>query len=239
VRADRGTVTDALFDVLSFGLASGIALGFASGIAACQVDQQARPNKDVAVAAAVRVEAEGCQAGPSVGGGSFVADHRVITVAHVVAGATEVDVVLEDGSEHEATVVAIDRAKDLAILMVKADTTPLPRASMRAGARGDLVTWRNGGPVPIPFVAQKFVRINAADIDHGTTSPRRGYEINATVEPGDSGSVLVSDGTAVAVLFGRSTSHPGRAYATDITEADQLLAEAGETEVDLGVCAQP
>jgi S1-C subfamily serine protease len=231
VRADGGPVTGALFVVLSFGITS--------GITACQTDHQARPNKDVAVTAAVRVEAEGCHDGPSVGGGSFIADHRVITVAHVVAGATEVDVVLEDGSEHEATVVAIDRAKDLAILAVKVDTIPLPRASMRAGARGDLVTWRNGGPAPMPFVAQKFVRINASDIDHGTTSLRRGYEIDATVEPGDSGSVLVSDGAAVAVLFGRSTSHRGRAYATDITEADALLATAGDSEVDLGVCARP
>ena len=45
--------------------------------------------------ASVRVESEGCSTHPTVGGGAFVAPHRVLTVAHVIAGADDVDVVLD------------------------------------------------------------------------------------------------------------------------------------------------
>ena len=40
----------------------------------------------LALAAAVRVEADGCQTVASIGAGSFVAEGLVVTVAHVVAG---------------------------------------------------------------------------------------------------------------------------------------------------------
>jgi len=201
----------------------------------CGGDAQ-RSNSQVAMDAAVRVEAEGCGSHSVVGGGAFVAAHRVITVAHVVAGATEVDVVLPDRSEHAALVVAIDRDKDLAVLDVNIDTTPLQRGSMRVGAKGNFVTWRTDVPLSGTFTSLAFVDIRAADIDDTEMVPRRGYEVRAQVEPGDSGSVLVADGRAVAVMFARSTKHPDRGWATDISEADSLLQTDGVTPVDVGKC---
>ena len=76
-------------------------------LVSCSGDEH-RSDADIALASAVRVEAEGCSDRPFVGGGSFIGSDRVLTVAHVVAGSSEIDVVLPDGSEHEATVVAID-----------------------------------------------------------------------------------------------------------------------------------
>jgi S1-C subfamily serine protease len=184
----------------------------------------------------VRVEAEGCHPAPSVGAGSFLATDRVLTVAHVVAGSIEVDVVLADGTEHQATVVAIDRHKDLAVLAVKAGVAPLRTGRMRSGAQGAMVVWRDGTPTALPFTTQSVVDINAADIDHTGTGLRRGYELDALVEQGDSGSVLVANGLAVGVLFARSDQGPGRAWATDIVEADTLLHTATTTEVDTGLC---
>jgi S1-C subfamily serine protease len=78
-----------------------------------------------ALTSAVRVEATGCRSRPSIGAGSFIGDELVLTVAHVVAGSEEVRVVLADGTTSRATVVAIDRSKDLAVLAVEAEA-PAP-----------------------------------------------------------------------------------------------------------------
>jgi S1-C subfamily serine protease len=213
-----------------------LAVLFGAAFTAGCSDDDPRSHQQMALGAAVRVEAEGCGMHPVVGGGSFVAPHRVLTVAHVVAGASDIDVVLSDRSEHEAVVVAVDREKDLAVLDVNADIAPLPHGSMRVGAKGEFVTWRTGLPATSAFTSLAFVDIQANDIDDIDLVPRRGYEVRADVEPGDSGSVLVADGRAVAVMFARSTKHPDRGWATDIAEADPLLQSANDQPVDVGNC---
>lgn len=188
--------------------------------------------------ASVRVEAEGCTTKALIGAGSFVADGKVLTVAHVVAGADEVHVVLADGSRVDAEVVAIDRLKDLAVLDVDSPTLPLPRGTMRPGTRGSFVVYRNEMPIAQQFEAMSFVDINAPDIDHGGSSLRRGYQLRAQVASGDSGAVLVADGVATGVVFARSTATNGKAWAVDISEADALLAAATASNdaIDIGEC---
>jgi hypothetical protein len=107
---------------------------------------------------------------------------------------------------------------------------------MRPGASGTFVVWRDDEPVALPFTARTFVDINASDIDHDGPGLRRGYQIDAQVANGDSGSLLVHDGVAVAVVFARSTSSKQRAWATDISEAKDLIVGAGDDEVDTGDC---
>ena len=186
--------------------------------------------------ASVRVESEGCSTHPTVGGGAFIAPHRVLTVAHVIAGADDVDVVLADGTEKTAIVVAIDRRKDLALLDVDADVTPLRLGPLRIGARGTFASWRSGTPRDVSFVATEAVNIQSADIDHVSTEVRQGYAIEADILPGDSGSALVSDGRVVAVVFARSTHDRSTGWATAAEEVRAMLTTAGDTAVDVGVC---
>ncbi|MGB8861512.1 MAG: trypsin-like peptidase domain-containing protein [Ilumatobacteraceae bacterium] len=194
---------------------------------------------DAAMAAAVQVEADGCNDTTTVGAGSFVADEKVLTVAHVVAGSHQVHVVLADGRRVAAKVVAIDRKKDLAVLDVdEEEIIPLPRGSMRPRSKGTFTVYRDGKPESLRFEAIASVEIDVPDIDDGESSLRRGYELRATVEQGDSGSVLVTDGLATGVVFARSTATGGKAWAIDITEAAGLLAEADDTSADVGVCVR-
>lgn len=198
----------------------------------------------VALAAAVRVTATGCQTTATAGAGSFVADGLVLTVAHVVAGSDDVQVVLADGSTVDATIVAIDRRTDLALLHVDAAVTPLPRGTMRRNAQGVFIAYRDGVATALSFKALAFVDIESPGLDesHGNDhegagdSDRRGYELRADVEPGDSGSVLVTDGVATGVVFARSTSSGRRAWAVDIAEAAPLFALATDEAVDTGPC---
>lgn len=189
----------------------------------------------------MRVEAEGCRSRPTIGAGSFVDEHRVLTVAHVVAGSTDIEVTLADGTEVDARVVALDRTKDLALLDVDADVEPLPLSTLRPGDRGQFVVWRDEAPEVRPFAATSFVDINASDIDRVGSGLRKGFQIQAEVANGDSGSVLVHEGHAVAVVFARSTSNDDRAWATDIREASALLRLDDDRDcaepVDVGPCA--
>jgi S1-C subfamily serine protease len=213
------------------------AAGLFGALASACSGASPRSDADLALGATVRVEAEGCSIRPQVGTGAFVAAHRVLTVAHVVAGAVDVDIVLSDGTEKQATVVAIDRRKDLAVLQVDAPTAPLAVGTMHLRSHGSFVTWRTGKATVLPFSASAFVDITASDIDRAGTDLRKGYQLDADVALGDSGSVLVSDGRAVAVIFARSAQHPGRGWATDIAEAAPLIATAGDDGVDVGGCS--
>lgn len=190
----------------------------------------------VALAASVRVEAIGCGATASIGGGSFIADGIVVTVAHVVAGADHVHVVLADGSRPRATVVAIDRDTDLALLAVQASVVPLPSGTLAPGDEGSFVVARDGAALVHEFEALSVVDIDAPTIDDEGTSARRGFHIEADVAKGDSGAVLVSEGRATAVIFARSTATDGTAWATDLSEVEPLLLTATDVAVDVGEC---
>ncbi len=210
------------------------ALAIAAFTAACSTTSN---TPAATLSAAVRIQAEGCRSRPTIGAGSFVAPGRVLTVAHVVAGSKDIDVTLSTGEEVEAEVVAIDRTKDLALLAVDADNAPLRLGVLRPGESGEFVVWRDDASQARPFQAITFVDINASNIDHDGSGLRKGFQIDADVSNGDSGSVLVHDGAAVAVVFARSTAAGGRAWATDIREAKPMLEGTRDTPVDEGACA--
>ncbi len=191
------------------------------------------------MSAAVRVESNGCGQATKLGGGSFIAKDRVVTVAHAVAGSTDIVVVSTDGRRFAATVVGIDRQKDLALLEVDdSNISPLPLATMAVDDAGEFVAFRDGRPRLSDFVARRHVDIKMDSIDEDGVSLRRGFQIDADVAGGDSGAVLVRDGSATAVVFARSRGVEGRAWATDISEIKPLLAADTGEPVNRGACSE-
>ena len=192
-----------------------------------------------ALNAAVRVETNGCGPLARLRGGAFIAKDRVVTVAHAVAGSTDIVVVSTDGRRFDATVVGIDRQKDLALLAVDhSNIAPLPMATMAVDDAGEFVVFRQGQPQLSDFVARRHVDIKMDSIDEDGASLRRGYLIEAEVVSGDSGAVLVRDGAATAVVFARSRGVDRRAWATEITEIVPLLAADTGEPVDRGACSE-
>ena len=189
-----------------------------------------------ALAVAVRVEAEGCAATTATGAGSFIAAVRVITVAHVVAGSTSVEVVLADGRRVTAKVTGIDRAADLALLDVEEAIAPLAIGRMPQRASGEFVVYRDGEAVALPFRVLKYGQIQVPGYDDEGPAHRHGYELEAEVTEGDSGSVLVTGGEATAVVFARSAGRRDRAWAVDIGEVAPLLAADTDEAIDTGAC---
>ena len=186
--------------------------------------------------AAVRVVAEGCKTNASLGAGAVIADDRIVTVAHVVAGATTITLVAFDGTRYSAELVGIDRVHDLALLRAAVPLVALPSRAMVPGDAGWYTVYRQDAAVEMPFEAQAVVDINVNDIDNTAKSLRRGFQVQATVKSGDSGAVLVVDGAATAVLFARSTGADERAWATDLSELQPLLGQDTGQAVDRGRC---
>lgn len=192
----------------------------------------------LAVRTAVRIEAVGCSARPQVGIGNVIADGIVATVAHVVAGADSITATLSDGAVVVATVVAIDRRTDVALVRIDADVPPLGLGSPPDSGDGAYAVWRDGKPVAMDASIVRRTAINAPTVDGDRKVERQGMQLRAAVVNGDSGSVVVSGGRAVGVVFARSTDDDTRAWATDVVELRPLLDSLAATPapVDVGAC---
>ena len=84
------------------------------------------------------------EAGPAQGLGSGLVvdvEGHIITNQHVIRGATRIEVLLQDGSVHSASVVSTDIPfNDIAVLKIEAsDLTPVPFGSSASVGFGDRV----------------------------------------------------------------------------------------------------
>ncbi len=192
------------------------------------------------VDAAVQIAADGCRSADVHGAGMMIAEGRVATVAHVVAGATQIEVRSASGTA-EATVVYFDPILDVAVL--KVDTglaTPIDIGTAAAGDHGRVIVYRDDAPVELSADIQRLVDIRTADIYGKGKHIRPGYELAMNTEvgdiqAGDSGAVVVVGGKAVALVWATSRQAEGRSWAMRTSLlADHLVAG---TPVDNGECA--
>jgi hypothetical protein len=198
---------------------------------------------DAGSSAAVQVVARGCSLADSRGGGAFVDDQLIVTVAHLVAGHPEVAVVAASGAELAATVVAFDPANDLAVLFVPsapADIPPLPLATAAAPSAGVVEVVRDGQPIDIAVTLDEYVDLDVAGLGGLPASMRRGYRVFGDLRQGDSGAVIRVNGEAAAIVFATSRNDAAVAWATDGAVAIDLVAsvaeEAAPSRVDTGRC---
>lgn len=181
----------------------------------------------------VRGEAPRCDQ-TQVGSGWVLSEDRVVTNAHVVAGASRVQVdVGGRGPELDARVVAFDPDRDVAVLVV-------PGLAARALQRGaDLVRGDDAVLAGFPgdeglWVGPARVRgvldARGADIygDPGTT--RKIYSLRAQVRQGASGGpVFDGDGKVVGMVFATSLDDPDTGYALTLAEMAPVLRAAATT----------
>jgi S1-C subfamily serine protease len=186
----------------------------------------------------VKVEGIACRQVQD-GTGWVAGEDLVVTNAHVVAGERETEVIRDDGSRADATVVAFDPDRDLAVLRVPGlDRDPLAIAPSSAESAGGVYGHPGGGPLRIaPFAVSR--RINAVGRDiYGTgVTTRDVLELRASLRPGDSGSALVSPaGTVVGVAFAIAPDRADVAYALATDELQAVLSGDLVRAVDTGPC---
>jgi S1-C subfamily serine protease len=175
------------------------------------------------------------------GSGWVVAPDTVVTNAHVVAGENGQDV--EDrGGSHRAFAVAFDPRVDIAVLRVAGlDARPLvwTTAAVPRGTDGAVLGYPNDGP--LKALAAVVLREETAvgrDIYGGGLTARDIYELQADVEPGNSGGPLVNTaGVVVGVVFAKSARTNGVGYALTTAQAAPTIRSAGSSPVATGPCA--
>jgi S1-C subfamily serine protease len=178
--------------------------------------------------AVVAIGATGCRRTPTRADGVVVADDLVATVAHAIAGESEIRVMLPDGRDLAGDVVAIDTGLDAALLRVDGlDLPALRRGELQPGDGVTLWTSEDGVVESAPAEVLRRVTVRTTDIYREGEHLRPGFELDADVTAGDSGGGLVdSDGDLVGMVWATSRERENRAWAMPIEALDPLLAAA-------------
>lgn len=176
----------------------------------------------------------------SLGSGVIVRGNGIIvTNAHVVKGADELKVVLNDRREFEAEVVAQDEETDLAILRIDTNGENMPSLQVGADVEpeiGDIVL-AIGNPFGVGQTVTSGIisalgRTNVSDISSA-------IQTDAAVNPGNSGGALVNlQGELIGVntaIFSRSGGSNGIGFAIPA----ELVARAIDSALSEGRIVRP
>lgn len=236
VRALRQLVGDDVFPRVLDGLGGAPDLGTpppGTGIDEALADRVA--------ASTVQVESEECSR-VREGSGVVLGDELVVTNAHVVAGSSQARVFRHpDGDSLDATIVAFDPARDLAVLRVPGidrPALPLDDGSFGSGGVGAVFGHPLGGALALqPFSVGEVVDAAGRDIYDSARTNRQVLFLAAHLQPGDSGGALVDGrGEVVGIAFAIAPDDPNVAYALSVGEVQPVLASAGQGAVDPGPC---
>jgi S1-C subfamily serine protease len=178
----------------------------------------------------------------SEGSGWVVSRGRVVTNAHVVAGASTI-VVRQSGAATpiRATLIAFDPGRDLAVLDVTDLSAPALDigADLTSGAQAYAAGYPGNGPYTVsPERVRDRVIARGTDIYQSGTVDRDIYALRGTVRPGNSGGPLLdTEGKVVGVVFARSTTDPDTGYALTLAELRPVLNSVGAAPIGSGGCA--
>jgi len=205
----------------------------ASGLSQAKADEISRST--------VKVEASACSRIQD-GSGAVIGDHLIVTNAHVVAGGKDVTVLTHpDGQALEATVVAFDPNRDVAILYVpdiRRPALPLGDGSFDVGGVGAVFGHPGGGKLEIStFQVGNKVDARGFDIYDSHRTNRKIFILSSELRPGDSGGALVDpSGVVQGVAFAIAPDQNNVGYALTLDEIRPVLASAGTERVSTGPC---
>ena len=177
------------------------------------------------------------------------ASGNVVTNAHVVDGATALEVQLHDGSLHTATLVGLDPRTDIAVLHIQADGLLPAMRTATLPAQGDLV-FAFGSPFEFRFSMSSGIvsgvgrSAGLAEVEYESF-----IQVDAAVNPGNSGGPLtdvrgrvIGINTAIATGRGSTVGSGqfagiGLAIPMSIAEnvVTQLIASGSVTRGFMGV----
>ncbi|MDH4179749.1 MAG: trypsin-like peptidase domain-containing protein [Armatimonadota bacterium] len=159
----------------------------------------------------------------------------VLTNAHVVKGASRVDVNLADGRRLEATIVGVDPFSEVAVLRVPGGD--LPAATLGSAADLPIGSWVIAIGNPFGFENSVTVGVISAK-DRTLTGPNRVtlhdlLQTDASINPGNSGGALVDlNGDVVGIPTAIIPYAQGMGFAVSVDVAKQVaerLIATGKT----------
>jgi S1-C subfamily serine protease len=175
------------------------------------------------------------------GSGFVLSPDRVMTNAHVVAGANSVTVEAS-GNPYDATVVSYDPTVDIAILSVpNLPSGPLAFVDtpVTSGTQAIVMGYPGGGGfLATPARIRELIELSGPDIYRGATVNREVYTVRASVEQGNSGGPLIDlNGQVLGVVFGAAVDDNDTGFVLTAKEVAAQLAHIGDTaQVATGEC---
>jgi serine protease Do len=165
-------------------------------------------------------------------------DGAIVTNAHVIAGATRIQVAMRDGTTYPARLIGSDEANDLAV--IKIDAKNLPVAPL--GSSTDLLIgeWAIAIGNPYGFILANSEPSVTAGVVSGTgrnlATPSEGagvyvdmIQTDASINPGNSGGPLVNAaGEVIGVnssIFSPSGGSVGIGFAIPINRARRVAED--------------
>lgn len=186
---------------------------------------------------------EGIAAGE---GSGFIidSDGLIMTNSHVVRGADEVYITLEDGKEYKATEIKADDFADVAVVRIKADR-PLPEVKLGDDSDLEIGDWvlAFGSPFGLDrTVTQGIISAKSRGLKN-LPSRQEFLQTDAAINPGNSGGPLVNlKGEVVGIntaIETRSGGYDGVGFAVPVSLArwvgDQLVKDGKVRRAYLGV----
>lgn len=177
----------------------------------------------------------GVQTGGVGSGFIFKPNGYILTNNHVIDGASQLTVTLEDGRQFDATVIASDPQKDLAV--VKVDATGLPTVEIGSSANlqvGQLVV-AIGSPLGTftDSVTSGILSALGRTVTVTDAATRQRHTItnllqtDAAINEGNSGGPLLdANGRVVGINTAAVSSADGLGFAIPIDEAASILSSA-------------
>ncbi|MBZ4652442.1 MAG: periplasmic serine protease [Proteiniphilum sp.] len=161
-------------------------------------------------------------------------DGYIITNNHVVEDATEVSVTLNDNREFTAKVVGTDRMSDIALLKIDGDEFPyLTFGNSDALKVGEWVL-AVGNPFNLTSTVTAGIvsAKNRGNVMGGSLGIQSFIQIDAAVNPGNSGGALVNTrGELVGIntaIYSQTGNFTGYAFAVPISIAGKVAADLKE-----------
>lgn len=192
-----------------------------------------------AKASTVKVEGVACHRMQD-GSGFVVGPNLVATNAHVVAGEDKTSVIAANGEKHNATVVAFDSDRDLALLSVpRLDAPPLPLGEAAINETG-AVFGHPGGQAEVavtPAAVRQEILAVGRDLYDRHTTKRQVLILASSFQQGNSGGPLINvEGEVIGVAFAIAPDKPGTSYALSTEELQAILEQPRDQRVGTGDC---
>ena len=182
-----------------------------------------------------------------LGSGVLVsANGYILTNSHVVEAGSDIQVSLNDGSTHKATLIGSDPESDIAVLQIKADKLPAITFGQMDNLRVGDVVLAIGNPFGVGQTVTMGI-VSALGRSHlGINTFENFIQTDAAINPGNSGGALVdTNGHLIGIntaIYSQTGGTVGIGFAIPVSSArnimEQIIQNGTVTRGWVGIEAQ-